>query len=117
LRMVTSHPRDAQIQIAVGGSDRGAHWSGWRIHHGNSVGRVDAPTLLVHRSVVPPAQGHQVVDRGLPYAPRDLPRLGRAQAIPDGCRVLELVSWTRRARARKLTEDAVLVKVCSLGSL
>jgi hypothetical protein len=34
--------------------------SGWWLHDGNSVSGVDAPTLLVHRAAVRPAQGNQV---------------------------------------------------------
>lgn len=56
----------------------------------------------------------EVVDRGLPYARMDISRLGRAETILDGCRILELMSWTRRGRTRTFTEDAVLVKVGSL---
>ena len=33
-----------------------------RLHHGNSVGDVNAPPLLVHRSVVPPAQRDQILE-------------------------------------------------------
>src|ERR1700687_2263748 len=36
--------------------------SGWRLHHGNSVSDVDAPTLLVHAAVVRPAEGDQIVE-------------------------------------------------------
>src|ERR1019366_2719861 len=38
----------------------GALSSGWRLHYGNSVSAVDAPTLLVHCAMVRPAQGDQV---------------------------------------------------------
>jgi hypothetical protein len=111
----TALPMRAVMDSGESRPDRVTRSSGWRVHDGHSVGDADAPPLLAHRAVVRPAQGDQVVHRGLPYAPRDLPRLGRAQAIPNGCRGVELVSWTSRARARKLTEDAALVKVCSLG--
>jgi len=39
--------------------DRVALPSGWWLHHGSSVGNVDAPPLLVHRAMVRPAQGDQ----------------------------------------------------------
>lgn len=49
--------------------------SGWWLHDGNSVSGVDAPTVLVHRAAVRPAQGNQVGQFGWP---RDrLPAVGR----------------------------------------
>jgi hypothetical protein len=45
--------------------DRGVRSSGWRLDHGNSVSDMDAPTLLVHHAVVPPAQRDQVVQVGV----------------------------------------------------
>jgi hypothetical protein len=38
--------------------------SGWRLYDGNSVSDVDAPTLLVHRAMVRPAQGDEIVELG-----------------------------------------------------
>jgi hypothetical protein len=100
----------------VGASDPGAmSLRGWDREEPSVLDAGQLPAALMDQPVVAVAEQDQVVDRGLPYAPRDLPRLGRAQAIPDGCRVLGLVSWTRKARARKPTDDAVLVRVCSLG--
>ena len=78
--------------------------SGWRFHHGNSVSDVDAPTLLVHRAVVRPAQGDQVVElggtavrpvddvvavgpRGRSVAPREAAALvAEVERGADGCR-------------------------------
>jgi hypothetical protein len=38
--------------------------SRWRLHHSIAVSDVDAPPLLMHRAVMPPAQGDQVVELG-----------------------------------------------------
>jgi hypothetical protein len=38
--------------------------SRWWLHHGSSVSDVKAPSLLVHRAVVRPAQGDEVVELG-----------------------------------------------------
>ena len=38
--------------------------SRWRVNHGTSVSDMNAPTLLVHRAVVRPAQGDQIVELG-----------------------------------------------------
>ena len=40
--------------------------SGWRLHDGTSVSDVDAPPLLVHRAVVRPAQGDEILELGGP---------------------------------------------------
>jgi hypothetical protein len=44
--------------------DRVVLSSGWRLDYGNSVSDLDAPTLLVDRAMVRPAQGGQVVELG-----------------------------------------------------
>jgi len=41
-----------------------ARSSGWRLHDGKSISDVNAPTLLVHRAMVRPAQGEQIVELG-----------------------------------------------------
>jgi hypothetical protein len=46
--------------------DRGARWSGWRVHYGKSVIDADAPTVLVHCAVVRPAQRDQILELGGP---------------------------------------------------
>jgi hypothetical protein len=52
--------------------DRMARSSGWRLHDGTSVSDMDAPPLLVHRAVAPPAQGDQVLELGwTPVRPVD----------------------------------------------
>jgi hypothetical protein len=42
----------------------GVKSSGRRLHQSNSISNMDTPTLLVHRSVMPPAQGDQVLELG-----------------------------------------------------
>jgi hypothetical protein len=64
--------------------DRVAPSSGRRLYDRPSVSDVDAPALLVHRAVVPPAQGDEVVELG-PPAVLPVPRKHKRVLSSDLC--------------------------------
>jgi hypothetical protein len=73
----------------------------WCIETGPTmpVSHVDAPTLFVHRAVVPPTQGDQVGEVGLPARPRRGSKLQPAAgSLLREATIVTRSSWASGAR-------------------